>query len=143
MIDKTAKQYDLDPALVEAIIAVESSGRANAYRYEPNFFKQYLAANPRYAATNPERTSASYGLMQILYSTAVQLGFAGDPEYLFVPSVNVQLGCAYLAKMFKRAEGDLRQAVARYNGGGNWQAPGPQLYADRVIDRMEAMRAQA
>lgn len=134
LIEQIAAQYALDPNLVEAVVLAESSGRTDAFRFEPVFFERYLKDKPEYAGQNPRRVSSSYGLMQVMYPTAKQYGFAGPPEFLFVPETGLRFGCEHLAALIAWANGNIRQAVAAYNGGqGGWKAQVPQLYADRVL----------
>lgn len=141
LIDRESAACGLDPLLVEAIIFVESSGRASAYRYEPAFFKRYLEPLSQYAHANPERVSASYGLMQCMYSTARDYGFDDEPEVLFLPATAVRYGCKHLAWCLKWAGGDVAKAAACYNGGaGNWQGAAPQVYAQKVMARMAVER---
>ena len=76
------------------------------------------------------------GLMQIIPPTARRLasevGFTdfelGD---LFVPRVNLTLGCHYLASLLARFDGDVERAVASYNAGeeavDRWTARDPSL----------------
>lgn len=52
LINQYADKYNVDPALVAAIVEQESTWNPNAYRYEPLI------------------NDASYGLMQTLYGTA-------------------------------------------------------------------------
>ena len=89
----------VDAGLVRAIIRVESSDNPNAIANEPNGHK-------------------SYGLMQLLDTTAAGLGFTGDPRGLLVPDVNISLGVRYLAQLVQRY-GDQGTAavVSAYNGG--------------------------
>jgi hypothetical protein len=70
---------------------------------------------------------ASYGLMQLLYRTARQLGYKGergeaDPlTGLFDPAVNIDLGTRLISQNRKMA-GNWTGAISAYNGG--WR---PQL----------------
>lgn len=132
-IETAAHFYKIDPDLVEAIVVCESSGQSDAFRHEPGFWKRYLQTLPEYQSANPRRVSSSYGLMQVMFSTAKLYGFIKDPEYLFVPSVNLDFGCQHLAKLLRWADGDVEKACAAYNGGqGNWKADAPQAYAKKV-----------
>jgi soluble lytic murein transglycosylase len=93
-----AQRNSLDPALVMALIHVES--RFNNFAVSP---------------------MGALGLMQILPSTgeeiAAELGIAWHgPQTLFNPIVNVRLGVAYLRQLSKRY-GDLPTALAAYNWG--------------------------
>ena len=118
---REAKRYDLDPALVLAVIQVESGG--------------YNLATSHVGAL---------GLMQLLPSTAEELAqrlgldWRGD-DSLFDPVMNVKLGTAYIKHLSDRY-GDVTTALAAYNWG-----PGridqrlrkgtsvPSTYIDRVM----------
>lgn len=149
LITEAAKAQGLEPVVVEAVVAQESSYQANAYRFEPAFWARYLAYHDDYKDRLPARVSASYGLMQIMYPTARELDpRLEDPEVLFVPAVNLRLGCVLLAKLaaWAATERDealhLRRVLGAYNGGrGNWHAIAPQRYAAEVIARVESLRA--
>lgn len=139
-----AKRHNLDPDLVRAVIQQESAGNTAAYRYEKGFWLKYMAAKPEWRTENPQRVSASYGLMQVMYSTARELGLpvADPPETLFLPAKGLEYGCRVLAERLAWAKGDVRKALAGYNGGkGNWTAPKPQEYADSVLKHLEDVRA--
>jgi soluble lytic murein transglycosylase len=96
-----------------------------------------LALSRQESLFNPKATSSSNarGLMQLIPSTArkmaSQQGMNTDQIRLYDPSVNVQLGTAYLKNLFEMFHGDEFHAVAAYNGGENavmkWLAksPGP------------------
>jgi soluble lytic murein transglycosylase-like protein len=146
-IEVAASRYGLDPDLVEAIVRVESSGLTHAYRYEDGFYRRYLADNPAYDGANPRRVSSSYGLMQVMYPTAKEeLGFTDSPEHLFVPTVGLDAGCAYLARLRKRTGGDLDRAIAAYNGGiGNSRRPFPPvvaIYVHKVNTALDTIRKE-
>jgi soluble lytic murein transglycosylase-like protein len=144
-IEVAASRYGLDPTLVEAVVRKESSGLTHAYRYEPDFYRRYLASNPAYDGANPRRVAASYGLMQIMYPTARERGFTEAPEFLFVPVIGLDWGCNYLASLLRRFKGQLNLALAAYNGGpGNARAPlRPDLerYVASVIKHQSDVRS--
>jgi len=140
-IETAARDFGLDSDLLEALVMVESSGRADAFRFEPAFWSRYLEHNPEYKHENPRRVSSSYGLCQVMYSTARELGFNSDPEMLFVPRVSLHFGAMNLARLLKWAEGDATKALAAYNGGkGNWKDPQPQLYAAKVFSALAQLQ---
>lgn len=119
----------------------ESSGRADAFRFEPAFWAKYLAGKPEYLNEEPRRVASSYGLMQVMYSTAREHGYSGDPELLFNIPINLEIGCTVLAALWAWAGGDKRKALAAYNGGqGNWRAQAPQRYAEDVLQKWEALK---
>jgi hypothetical protein len=89
-IMQAAKTYDVDAALIRAIILAESS------------------FNPR-AVSN----RGAQGLMQLMPATARSLGV----EDSFDPAVNIDAGVSYFRKMLNRFDGDIRLALAAYNAG--------------------------
>lgn len=140
-----AAAYQLSPDLVEAITVVESSGKPYAYRYEPAFWARYMAHDPRWTLANPERVAASYGLMQVMFPVAQEIGFDHmDPEYLFVPAIGLEFGCRKFASLLRWAEGDVTRALAAYNGGQRGNVAPPfrnQAYADKVLRAMKGLTA--
>lgn len=144
-----AEQHRLDPNLVEAVCLVESSGRPTAHRYEPAYWLKYMANNPRWDGAIPERVSASYGLMQVMYPVALELGMppADPPEYLCVPVYGLQYGCRKLREVLAWAHGDVPAALAAYNGGKtNDNKPDVtpkrnQAYVDKVLKMLTAVKA--
>lgn len=132
-IEAAAREHGLDADLVESVVMTESAGLAHAYRWEPDFWRRYMEGKPRWIGTNPRRVSASYGLMQVMFPVAVELGYVGEPEGLFVPSVALDLGCMKLAELLKWSGGNVDQALAAFNGGrGNWRGTQPQKYVTKV-----------
>ncbi len=91
--------YNVPVSWISAVILAESSGDPMAYRYEP------------------ARKEASYGLMQLLESTARGLGFSGSADQLYLPSVNIDLGTRYLAGLRERWGDDLKAVYSAYNSG--------------------------
>ncbi len=85
-----ANIYDLDPALVKAVVHVES-------------------------AFNPQATShaGAMGLMQLMPGTAERFGVAQP----YTPEENVRGGVTYLKMLYDRYSGDVRLALAAYNAG--------------------------
>jgi Transglycosylase SLT domain len=99
LIEQQAKAQKLDPALVKALIAVESG-------FDP-------------AAVSPK---GALGLMQIIPDTARRYRIAGDRKHtleqkLLDPVINVRVGTRYLHDLLALFAGDLRLALAAYNAG--------------------------
>lgn len=147
-VELIANRHALSPDLVQAVCIVESAGLTNAYRVEPAFWDRYLKGKPEWDGANPARVSASYGLMQVMFPVAVEHGMARTepPEYLFVPLIGLDYGCRVLAKRLEWARGDLRSALASYNGGKKGNEPGtPRLrnatYADKVLAELAKLQA--
>jgi soluble lytic murein transglycosylase len=83
------------------------------------------------------------GLTQIMPDTgrrlARDLGASSfDPEELFVPVRNVELGAFYLARLLQRFEGRFSAAIASYNAGpeavARWLASGAALEDDEWVE---------
>jgi soluble lytic murein transglycosylase-like protein len=147
--DKTvnglAHEHGLDPALVKAVILTESDGKTAAYRFEPGFWLRYMANEPEWVDTVPQRVSSSYGLMQVMYTTARQHGYVGEPEHLMVPDVGVRYGCRHLRFLLDNCGGDVEMALAQYNGGitGNTRRPfRNQLYVHKVMKTFRGLKGE-
>jgi soluble lytic murein transglycosylase len=93
-----AHNYDLDPALLAAVIYQESKFRADA-----------------------RSSSGAIGLMQLLPDTAKGIalhtgGSAFRVDDLYNPEINVRYGAWYLRHLLQKY-GDERTALAAYNAG--------------------------
>lgn len=119
LIHKYSRQRGLDPYLVSALIAQESTFQADA------------------------RSSANaVGLMQILPSTGRRLARADGlrgftTRMLTRPDVNIRLGTRHLADLLRRFDGE-HFALAGYNAGEHrvtrWRAERPGLGREEFID---------
>lgn len=89
-VRKLARRYELDPALVMAVIQVESSFNPQAVSHK-----------------------GAQGLMQIVPNTATHLGLKDPMD----PEANVRAGIRYLAQLKKAFKGDLVMVLAAYNAG--------------------------
>lgn len=101
IIMKAAATYNLDPALIAAVIKSESAFDPKAVSW-----------------------AGAQGLMQLMPGTARDMG-CRDP---FDPEQNIMAGSRYLRLMLNRFKGDLTLAVAAYNAGPtrverNWRVP--------------------
>ncbi len=95
LIYAKARKYDVDPALVAAVIEQES-------RFKPRARSQRDAR----------------GLMQLMPRTGRWMG-ASD---LYNPEQNIDAGVKYIKYLDKRFNGDMKKIIAAYNGGeGNVQ----------------------
>jgi len=148
-----AHRFEEPPELVTALVWKESDGRAHAYRYEDGFFDRYLAGKrewtrcllPGALETWKRRASASYGLAQIMFPTAVQHGLPIDaePELLFQPSLSLEYGLRHLRWCRQRAGGDTLGALRGYNGGfPHGEYPARVIaYAEDVLARSALINA--
>jgi soluble lytic murein transglycosylase len=99
MVQQQAKDRELDPYLILALIRQESLFDASA-----------------------RSPAAALGLMQLLPSTATrvakQIGMpAPAPESLFDPALNLTLGTQYLKDLLQRYSNNWFKAIAAYNAG--------------------------
>lgn len=90
LVGASAASWNVDPALVKAVIANESGFNANA-----------------------TSSTGAQGLMQLEPATAASVGVT-DP---YDPAQNVAGGTRYLRGLLDRFHGDPRLAVAAYNAG--------------------------
>lgn len=92
LIDVFAAEYDLDPALIRAVIQVES-----------NFNRKAVSRK------------GAQGLMQLMPATVWRFS-VGDA---YDPHENIGAGVRYLRKLVDQFKGDLTLALAAYNAGEN------------------------
>lgn len=127
IITNCAKVYRIDEKLIRAIIRKESSWNQYAIRPEPSFWKRYLVGIKALFYRTPEKdekwlnyptlVSMSYGLMQIMLTTAMELGFRFTyPTELLSPEANITYGCKLLRKLHDRY-GNIKDAISAYNQG--------------------------
>ncbi|MCK9597679.1 MAG: transglycosylase SLT domain-containing protein [Sphaerochaeta sp.] len=128
-IEEWSKYYSIDPVLIRAFIRKESTWRKYAYRVEKGFWTTYFAGIKRLFVKTPQKddrwltypdiVSASYGLMQIMLSTAMERGFRFEfPFELFEPDTNIKWGCAHIKYLYDRY-GSWNDVIAAYNQGNN------------------------
>ena len=121
-----ARNYNLDPALLAAVIYRESKFKADAVS-----------------------ESGAIGLMQLLPDTAKGIAqYTGGAKFrvddLFDPEINVRYGSFYLRRLLRKY-GDVELALAAYNAGqanvDEWVAQGKGIafpetreYVDAVLE---------
>jgi peptidoglycan lytic transglycosylase len=123
-----AKNYDLDPALLAAVIYQESKFRADA-----------------------KSSSGAIGLMQLRPETAEGIAIrTGGARFrvsdLYNPEINVRYGSWYLRHLLDKY-GDEKDALAAYNAGqrnvDEWRAEGKGIQFPETrayVDRVEHLK---
>lgn len=110
MVSQEAIDHGIDPAIIKAMIQIESGG------------------DPKAVGDDGE----SIGLMQI------QPRYHGwrlaEGESLKDPRVNVRIGCEILQDLLYKSHGDVGAALTVYNAGYD---TGSREYANRVYEEMK------
>lgn len=127
-------------AVLTALAVVESSfGAFDVMRYEPAFgpsglyFQKSKALQEDYKIYGAA-VACSFGPWQILYSTAKDYGYLGEPLDLWSAQVSIPFVCAYLNAQYQKGANSLGKLAQSYNSGGFTKAPPPQVqvYIDKV-----------
>jgi soluble lytic murein transglycosylase-like protein len=124
LAEAAAKRHGLDPALVLAVVSVESAFRPDA-------------VSPK----------GAQGLMQLMPGTAASLGVQ-DP---FDPEQNLEGGARHLSGLVAQYRGDLTRALSAYNAGAGavsrYGGVPPYRetrdYVTRVLRRYQAAAAES
>jgi soluble lytic murein transglycosylase-like protein len=110
-----ARYEDLEPELILAVIAVEST------------FKEKVVS-----------PNGARGLMQVLPQAHPQkVRAVGGVNALFDPVANISTGATILASCLEDSDGDLREALSRYNGSSGRSG---KRYAEKVLRIYRDMR---
>lgn len=125
MISRVAKSEGIDPALMKALVAVESGYNHRAIS-----------------------SAGARGLTQVMPTTSMDMGI--NSNYLFEPEINLIAGTRYLALQWKTFR-DWELALAAYNAGpqavirnrGIPPFPETQAYVVRVLYMYQQFKGQS
>jgi hypothetical protein len=126
-----AQEHNLPFRVVMALVYHESvGGQPFAKRSEPAFLEKYQEMLDDMVArinnpftsylwrTAPIDFASSYGLMQVMWSTAFGQGFRGTfPGQLFDMQLNLRYGCSLLTKLLDQTDNDIEVSLDAYNDG--------------------------
>jgi soluble lytic murein transglycosylase-like protein len=123
IVERAARRHGLDPALVLAVVSVESAFKPQAVS-----------------------TKGAQGLMQLMPRTAASLGV----ENAFDPEQNVDAGVRHLESLVRLYDGNLTRALAAYNAGQGAVAKHggvppyreTRAYVKKVLERYRAKQAK-
>lgn len=144
-IERYAEKYSLPPALVKALVQVESNGNPWAVRYEPAFYDRYVAGRrvkvraPCSRDTEMSLLAHSFGLLQIMGLTARETGFDGVfLTELCDPETNLDVCCKYLSKQVARFHKDhgWEGVAASYNAGSVRRTPDGQFANQGYVNKV-------
>ncbi|MGO9237905.1 MAG: lytic transglycosylase domain-containing protein [Methylocella sp.] len=105
MIARQAEIHGVPEALVHRIVKRES-------RYQPGLVHRHC-----------------FGLMQIKYATAREMGYKGDAKGLLDPKINLTYAVPYLANAYRLADGDEDRAVTLFSSGYYYTAHQKKMLA--------------
>lgn len=153
-VEDNCATHKIPPALVYAIIEVESGFQPYAWNPEPHYrwfwdvrnnapfrvispaesANEYPPKDFPTLAGDPDQEwwgqQASWGLMQLMGAVGREVGFRGPylPGLCF-PSININLGVKFLAKLCMRKDNlhGLKGAVSAYNTGSPVNVDGPYV----------------
>ncbi len=170
LIQSTAARHGLEPALVAAIVQVESGGNAYAWNPEPHYRWFWdVRRNRPFRTLTPVEISgevppldfptlagdrdqewwaqqASWGLMQVMGAVAREMGFTRKYlTQLTDPEDSLEYGCRKLLQLrgrFEKAHG-IEGVIAAYNAGSpRRDAVGNFVNIDYVRKVMAAWRGE-
>jgi len=120
IILEMGQKYNIEPALIKAIIKTESNWDVNASRFEVH------------------KTDSSWGLMQLMLATA--RGILKIPDLtttqIINPRINIEAGTKLMAENLNRW-GNMRDAIAAYNAGSPRLVKGTNKYVNAAyVDKV-------
>jgi soluble lytic murein transglycosylase-like protein len=119
LITAAAQRYDMDPALLKAVVHTESNFSANAVSH-----------------------AGAKGLMQLMDSTAQRMGVTNP----FDAAQNIDGGARFLRQLLDRYSGDVTLALAAYNAGpgavDRWGGLPPYSETRTYVPRVLGLRDQ-
>jgi soluble lytic murein transglycosylase-like protein len=115
-VQPVASKVTAPASTAETAIDIDEVVReaSNKNRLDPDFVRSVIMAESNFK-THAVSKKGALGLMQLMPSTAAQLGVA-DP---FDPKANVEAGAAHLSALLDLYQDDPVKALAAYNAGAH------------------------
>jgi len=110
----------------------------------PTDFALAVAEQESGFTCNVISTAEAMGVLQILYPTAIEMGFRGKPEELLRCHNSAKYGLKYLKRALEETGGDVCLAANKYFAGMNaGLIAGGREYCSEVLDKMRHYGASA
>lgn len=140
LIKSISEDFNVDPIVIASLIMAESSGIPSSTRFEPTWSYHYnIRIFAEKSDTTPETEkvgqSTSWGLMQVMGTTAREMDFHGKFPELCDPKLGIKFGVMYFKKQLERY-GNTLDAVAAYNLGSVKKTDGGMYINEKYIDKV-------
>jgi hypothetical protein len=140
-----AQEHGIDPALLAALVCMESRGNHWSHRYEPDYRWLYPYGfpvrniGPCSQDTEECAQKMSWGLGQVMGAVAREQGFKGAfLAELVDPATGLEYACRLLAVLLKKYK-IVEKAVSAYNAG-HATDKNKHTYVEPVMAYRDALR---
>jgi soluble lytic murein transglycosylase-like protein len=131
---RASSKYNIPPSLVLAIMRKESGlgdyfFNANALNLEKGWWTKNVKTKVCQICLKSKWKDdplkwGSWGLMQIHFPTALTYEFSkvdNNPEILFNPEFNINLGARLLSELYYKYNGSIKDVASAYNSGKDYK----------------------
>lgn len=146
-VDKWCVNLKISQSLVFAVMQMESGGNPDVTRFESAFEKRYILGNAEWSkriveiGISSKEAATSYGLMQLMFTTAYGFDKTITPAKLLDPDQNVRFGAALLKQKLKKFT--VWETLCAYNGGDGavikYRKDGKPTKATKYADTVSAL----
>lgn len=148
LVSSTAQSFKIPVMLLDAIVCQESTYMPWRVKYEAGHTSNIIPSAYAYSTgidvpTEAQLLKFSWGLCQVMGSTARGLGYRAIMTQLLEPKTNLTFGARYLAQLMQRWPNKLEDVIAAYNWGHPEIKDGKyanQAYVDSVLNWMEKVK---
>lgn len=109
------------------------------FEQNPKRVKRERRGSKKYNYFAQLRIASSYGLIQVMYPSAVGEGLREKPESMYTPEVGLEIGFSHLNRKRRRKGYTLTDAIAAYNAGSARKKDG-KYENQRYVDKIESAR---